>query len=251
MKLLFMGRKKYAAKALEWSVKQGIQIVGVVLDNPDGETPVKIVADSLHLPIISKSEAEEALKKDEEFTDLVVSYLFSKRICEPLISKPKFGAINFHPAILPNWRGTAGYNIAILQKLSEWGASAHYMDEEIDTGAIIKVKKFKFNHENETAYSLEKKTQKKQLELYKEVISEVLKKGRLECYKQLSEDGIYINRAQMEAMKEIDICNDDIDNKIRAFWFPPYTGAYIKINNKRYTLINDDILRNLADKKEY
>ena len=49
----------------------------------------------------------------------------------------------------------------------------------------------------------------------------------------------------MESMKEIKE-GDDISRKIRAFWFPPYDGAYIKINNKKYTLIDDFILKELA-----
>ena len=57
--------------------------------------------------------------------------------------------------------------------------------------------------------------------------------------------GRYISREEMEAMKKISE-NDDIDRKIRAFWFPPYTGAYMEINGEKYTLINDYILKTLA-----
>lgn len=47
-------------------------------------------------------------------------------------------------------------------------------------------------------------------------------------------------------MKEIKN-NDDIDTKIRAFWFPPYDGAYVMMNGKKYTLVNDFILSSLAN----
>ena len=57
--------------------------------------------------------------------------------------------------------------------------------------------------------------------------------------------GRYISRAQMEEMKEIKD-DDDIDTKIRAFWFPPYLGAYMSKNGKKYTLINDKILNGLS-----
>jgi len=53
----------------------------------------------------------------------------------------------------------------------------------------------------------------------------------------------------MESMKEIDLENDDIDLKIRAFWFPPYNGAYIEVKGNKYTLINNFILRQLIDKE--
>ena len=58
--------------------------------------------------------------------------------------------------------------------------------------------------------------------------------------------GRYISRAQMEAMKEIR-SGDDISRKIRAFWFPPYDGAYQLIGNQKYTLVDRFILEQLAD----
>ena len=47
----------------------------------------------------------------------------------------------------------------------------------------------------------------------------------------------------MNEMKKIKK-NDDIDTKVRAFWYPPYDGAYIIKNNVRYTLVNKKILNN-------
>ena len=41
---------------------------------------------------------------------------------------------------------------------------------------------------------------------------------------------------------------EDLDTKIRAFWFPPYDGAYVEINGKKYTLVNEEILKTLQDK---
>ena len=75
------------------------------------------------------------------------------------LSLPKLGIINFHPAILPEYKGTAGYNVAILEGRSDWGVSAHYVDAEIDTGEIIDVSMFPISKDEETAYSLEKKSQ--------------------------------------------------------------------------------------------
>jgi methionyl-tRNA formyltransferase len=51
----------------------------------------------------------------------------------------------------------------------------------------------------------------------------------------------------MKSMKKIDLEKDDINLKIRAFWFPPYDGAYINVKGTRYTLINDFILNQLAE----
>lgn len=243
-----MGRKKYAAELLEWTLKQGIEIVGVVTDSHFLNSPTAKKATELKIPIITLEEAEKRLLSPNHNIDLVVSYLFWRKIKEPIISGPRYGCINFHPALLPDWRGTAGYNIAILKKLPEWGATAHYVDNEIDTGSIIRTYKFNFDYRIETAASLEKKTQIIQMELYKSVLLDVKSNGRIDSNNQLKEEGTYISRNAMEGMKRIDIDNDDIDLKIRAFWFPPHDGAYIEINGKNYTLINKFILEQLSEK---
>lgn len=248
MRIIFMGRKKYSASLLEWTVDQGIEIVAVVTDSHLPNSPTAKKASDLNIPVITMKEAEELVLKPGHNIDLVVSYLFWRKIKDPLINQPRYGCINFHPAILPDWRGTAGYNVAILNKLSEWGATAHYVDNEIDTGDIIRIFKFNFDYRIETALSLEKKTQEIQVELYKSVMLDVLSQGRVPAIKQDLQQGIYISRKEMEEIKRIDVENDDIDLKIRAFWFPPYNGAYIEIGGKKYTLINEFILSQLADK---
>lgn len=248
MKMIFMGRKKYAAEMLEWTIKQGIEVKFVCTDSQFANSPTMHVAVKNGIPILSMEEAEEYVKSNTNDIDIVVSYLYWRKIKKPLIEIPKYGCINFHPAILPDWRGTAGYNIAILKKLSEWGATAHYVDENIDTGAIIKVYRFNFDWRIETAYSLEEKTQKIQMELYKSVILDVLEKGKLDCDIQNINDGVYISKQEMLDMMKIDlkkIDEVDLDLLIRAFWFPPYDGAGFSLNGKFYTIINRDILKSL------
>lgn len=251
MKIIFMGRKKYAAEMLQWTVSQGIEVALVCTDSQFSNSPTMLKAQSLGIPVVSMEEAEAYVEAHPGEIDLVVSYLYWRKIKKPLIEGPNFGCINFHPAILPDWRGTAGYNVAILNKLPEWGATAHYVDETIDTGSIVKIYKFNFDYRTETAYTLEKKTQNIQMELYKSVLLDVLEKGRLECLPQKKEDGVYISRDKMNAMKKLEISDlesVDLDLLIRAFWFPPYDGAGIEIDGKYYTLVNREILKALQDK---
>lgn len=193
--------------------------------------------------------AEEYVSTHPGEIDLVVSYLYWRKIRRPLIEGPKLGCINFHPAILPDWRGCAGYNIAILKKLKEWGATAHYVEETIDTGPIIRVFKFNFDYRLETAQSLERKTQEAQVELYKSVMLDIMEHGRLDSVPQNKDEGVYISRQQMLDLMKIDLNDaatlEDLDLKIRACWFPPYSGAGFELNGKFYTLVNDEILRTL------
>lgn len=248
--MIFMGRKKQAADLLKWTVEQGIEVVSVCTDNQFENSPTAAMARELNIPVISMEEAEEYVNNHPGEIDLVTSYLYWRKIRKPLIEGPKFGCINFHPAILPDWKGCGGYNIAILNKLPQWGVTAHYVNEEFDRGKIIKVNRFNFDCNIETAQSLEKKSQDYLVELYKDIILQVKEKGILSTLNIDNSQGIYISRKQMNEMKEVklsELFDEDLDLKIRAFWFPPYDGAYIEVNGEKYTLVNKKILDKLID----
>lgn len=250
MKIIFMGRKKQAAELLKWTVNQGIDVVSVCTDNQFENSPTNAMAIKLNIPVISMEEAEEYVNNHPGEIDLTISYLYWRKIRKPLIEGPNYGCINFHPAILPDWKGCGGYNVAILNKLPQWGVTAHYVNEEFDKGEIIRVDKFDFDYKTATAKSLEEISQEKLVNLYKEIILQVKQKGRLETLDLDNSKGTYITRKQMNEMKEIkldELNSEDLDLKIRAFWFPPYDGAYIEVNGKKYTLIDKEILDKLVD----
>lgn len=227
----------------------GVEIPFICTDSHFPDSPTTQMALKLGIPVVSMERAEEYVSTHPGEIDLVVSYLYWRKIRRPLIEGPKLGCINFHPAILPDWRGCAGYNIAILKKLKEWGATAHYVEETIDTGPIIRVFKFNFDYRLETAQSLERKTQEAQVELYKSVMLDIMEHGRLDSVPQNKDEGVYISRQQMLDLMKIDLNDaatlEDLDLKIRACWFPPYSGAGFELNGKFYTLVNDEILRTL------
>ena len=245
LKVLFMGRKKYATNMLEWLCDKGVEIIAVVTDSHFPNSPTARSACSHGIPVISMEEAESIVRKSPDSTDLVISYLFWKRIKEPLISLPRLGCINFHPAILPDWKGVAGYNIAILNKLTEWGASCHFVDNDIDTGDIIRVFKFSFDYRNETAQSLEEKTQKIQCDLFKSVLTDIIETNTQPAIMQKNTGGTYINKKQMLEMMKVTPSDDDVELKVHAFWFPPYHGACLEIQGKTYTLVDEFILKQL------
>jgi methionyl-tRNA formyltransferase len=247
MKILFLGRKKYAAEMLKWTVEAGQSVVGVVTDSQFSNSVTMRTAKELGIPVLSIEQAGKEFIFNKEYADLVISYLFWKKIKEPFISTPKCGCINFHPALLPEWKGLAGYNIAILYKLKEWGASAHYVDKEIDTGKIIRMYKFNFDYRYETAKSLEEKTQKIQCDLYKSVLTDVIN-GTIDNSKLLPNiGGIYISKKEMLSMMQIDPVKDDIPLKCHAFWFPPYSGATMELQGKQYTIVDNFILSQLKE----
>ena len=63
------------------------------------------------------------------------------------------------------------------------------------------------------------------------------------------EEYLYLSKKQFEENKIVDTntSSEEIDNKIRAYWFPPYEGATIILDGKRYTLINEEIIKSLVN----
>ena len=235
LKVLIFGRKKITINVLRYLLKsKSFEIIGLLTNE---SSAVEKFAKKNNIKLFD----EKSLVEKRISFDLGLSILFWKRIKKNIIKISKMGIINFHPAPLPDYKGTAGYNLAILESLEKWGVSSHFIDESIDTGPIISVKKFDINAKEETVSSLEKKSLVKMEEQVFEVL-ELILKNKIRLSKNIG--GRYISRKEMEAMKEIKE-GDDIDRKIRAFWYPPYDGAYIKIKGEKYTLVNRKILENL------
>jgi methionyl-tRNA formyltransferase len=261
LNIILLGKKSWSAKALEYLINKGHNILAVVGKDPTEELDASKgslleVARKNGILTINIEQLYNWIEKPNDSPiniksiDLVISYLFWKRIKKPLLSLPNICAINFHPAPLPDYKGLGGYNAAILDGRTNYGVTAHIMNEKIDEGFIIKKRMFEIDIDYETALSLEKKSQKEMYELFKEVIDDLGKINSLSKLQMNSVDeGIYINRDQFEMMKIIlpSDTQEVIDRKIRAFWFPPYEGAKVKIGEKYYTLIDSKILNELKN----
>jgi len=239
-----MGRKDVAARALRWLHENGFDIAAVLTDSHLSGSPTTAVARSLGLRVMSLEEAREEIRTGELYFDLGVSVVYWRIIPDDVIEAATLGVINFHPAPLPDYKGTAGYNVAILEGLDTWGVTAHYVDAGIDTGPIIEVDRFSIDVQRETAQSLEATSMMRMSEQFARIISATRARGaRLETTP--NEGGTYISRDEMEQMKVISP-GDDLDRKIRAFWFPPYSGATVFVDGAPYTLVNQQILEAIA-----
>lgn len=258
MKVIFLGRKPYSCKALKYLLDNNVEILTVVAqqdkDKIHWSQSLADFAKENNLPLLTDKELYTAIDLNGpnkhnfclDKVDLVISYLFWKKIKQPLIKLPRIGCINFHPAPLPDLRGLGGYNIAIYENWNYYGVSAHFVDETFDTGDVIQVNKFDINPKEHTAYTLEQKSQNEMFELFKNVINSLLKGEKLNRIKQSS--GKYITRNDFEALRKIkpDDTAEQIERKIRAFWYPPFDGAYLTIGNEDYTLVNSNILKDIA-----
>jgi len=241
-KVLVLARKSVAADCINFLVKKKYKIIGIICEDLSSTSPINKIAQKFNIRLFKIKKVNYLIKEKKINCDIGISLFYSKLVKKPLLTFPKFGFINFHPAPLPELKGTGGYNYAILNKFDYYGVSLHFMNEKIDDGRLIKVKKFKIDKKIETVSSLENKSSNKILELFKSFFNEKQIFSKIKTYP--NNGGIYISRKKMNEMKKIKK-NDDIDTKIRAFWYPPYHGAYIIKNNIKYTLVNKKILNNL------
>jgi methionyl-tRNA formyltransferase len=258
MRVIFLGRKPEAIQALDFLLERGWEVPCLVCPQKteglwwrptlleaaaDREIPV-VTQEALSNVLMHPQDDPELGKKIEN-VDLVISYLYWRRIKEPLLGRPLRGAVNFHPAPLPDYRGVGGYNFAILNGERRYGVSAHYIDSTIDTGELIARRDFPIDAEQETAYSLYQKSQRALLELFFELIP-LFETGRPPGTPQGA--GRYYTREEFEAAKEIPPGSDpaEIDRRARAFWFPPYSGAYFADDPTYATVVTQKILHQLG-----
>ena len=237
--------KRSAARALDWLLGEGADVVAVVASEPDAftrdEQRVDLVAERRGLPLVS----DEALyASPPEDVDLVISFLFWKRIREPLLSLGSAGCLNFHPAPLPDMRGVGGYNVAVLEGMSEWGVSCHFVDPELDTGDIVEVERFPVDAGAATAFSLDLESQERLFQLFQRVLRRALAGEGLPRTPQ--GEGRYVSREEFESLRRVRP-GDDLDRKLRAFWYPPHPGAAIEVDGRELTLVDERLLADVAD----
>ena len=225
-----MGKhKRSAVGALEHLVARGCEVVAVVAPPEPGdaapEQRLDLAAARHGLRLASDAELYAEIAEGElAEVDLVLSFLFWKRIERPLIDLAQAACLNFHPAPLPDMRGLGGYNVAILEDFAEWGVSAHFVDEAFDTGDLVRVDRFAIDRERETALSLDLRSQERLLDVYRDVIDALL--AGQELPRSPQGVGRYVTREEFEDLRRVrpDDSPEKLGRRIRAFWYPHMTA---------------------------
>lgn len=148
MKILFMGTPDFAVFSLKALADAGHEICGVVTqpDKPKGRgytltpPPVKVVAEELGIPVY-----QPATLRDEAFAELLstldpdvcVVVAYGKILPENVLKYPKYGCVNVHGSLLPEYRGAAPMQRAIIDGKPVTGITTMYMDVGLDTGDMI------------------------------------------------------------------------------------------------------------------
>lgn len=164
MKVVFMGTPDIAATCLKQILADGFRVVAVYTqpDRPKGRgmkmvySPVKEVALAEGIPVYQPENfrEEEAVQTLAALQpDVIAVVAYGRILPQKVLDIPKLGCVNIHASLLPQYRGSAPYQWAVLDGLKETGVTAQHMAAKMDAGDIIDVAKTPIG-ENETAGEL-------------------------------------------------------------------------------------------------
>lgn len=145
--IIFMGTPEFAVASLQALLENGFHVAAVVTapDKPAGrglklsESAVKRYAVQMKIPVLQPVKLkdgsfQEELKSFQADIQIVVAF---RMLPEAVWSMPPFGTINLHGSLLPQYRGAAPINRAIMNGESKTGVTTFKLQQEIDTGNIL------------------------------------------------------------------------------------------------------------------
>jgi len=147
LKVVFLGTPEFAKTSLEAVHQSHHEVVGVVTvaDKASGrgqkinQSPVKIFAAENNIPVfqpekLRNPEFLEELRKLDADVFIVVAFRMMPRV---LFEMPKMGTFNLHASLLPDYRGAAPINYAVINGEEKTGATTFFINEKIDEGNIL------------------------------------------------------------------------------------------------------------------
>lgn len=147
LKVVFLGTPEFAKTALEAIHQSHHEVVGVVTvaDKASGrgqkinQSPVKVFAAENNIPVfqpekLRNPEFLEELKKLNADVFVVVAFRMMPKV---LFEMPKMGTFNLHASLLPDYRGAAPINYAVINGEEKTGATTFFINEKIDEGNIL------------------------------------------------------------------------------------------------------------------
>jgi methionyl-tRNA formyltransferase len=239
MRIVFMGTPQFAVKTLDAIFHSKHRVVGVVTstDKPAGrgkkiqQSEVKKYAVKNNIKLFQPERL-----KDGEFiaelkalnADLFIVVAF-RMLPKVIWEIPKKGTVNLHGSILPNYRGAAPINWAIINGEKESGVTTFFINEKIDTGDVLLVEKTKIQ-DGQTAGELHDELMEIGSKLVIKTVSN-LETGILKTKKQIISESQNIAPKLNRENTKINWSKEDF--KIRQFilGLNPYPGAWTLLSN--------------------
>ena len=239
LRIIFMGTPDFAVATLQALVENNYQIVGVITapDKPAGrgrkiqESAVKAYAKSQGLHImqptnLKNEEFIQELKSLEANLQIVVAFRMLPKVVWQM---PEYGTFNLHASLLPNYRGAAPINWAIINGETKTGVTTFFIDEKIDTGEMILQHEVSIEHQD-NAGTLHDKLMTTGSQLVLETVK-LIETGQVKTTAQkdnaVSKDAHKLNRDNCKIAWDNNVIR--IHNKVRGL--NPYPGAWCYLRN--------------------
>jgi methionyl-tRNA formyltransferase len=261
MRIVFMGTPDFAVESLKILVENNYNVVGVITmpDKPAGRghklqySAVKQYAINNNLPLLQPEKLkEESFLKDLKSWNADVQVVVAFRMLPEVVwNMPKYGTFNLHASLLPQYRGAAPINWAIINGEKFTGATTFFLTHEIDTGKIILQEKIEIA-DTDNAEIVHDKLMMLGAEMVRKTI-DLLKAGETDGIDQeVFIQNIKDLKSAPKIFKEtceIDFnrCLVDVYNFIRGM--SPYPTAWKEIQFPNQS--NKVILKIFAVEKEY
>ncbi len=236
-KIIFMGTPEFALYPLQALVKAGYSVIAVYTQPPrpkgrgHAETlsPVHQFAQEQNIPVYTPV-ALKSQEEQEKFAllnaDIAIVAAYGLLLPKQILDAPKLGCINIHASLLPRWRGAAPIHRAIEAGDTETGITIIQMDEGLDTGAMLLIKKIPVESAD-TSQTLHDKMLILGTESLLEALPKIILK-KIESTAQLFDGVTYaLMLMKEESTLNFDSDADTILRKIRALTPWPGTTAIL------------------------
>ncbi len=251
MRILFFGEDAFSCIVLDSLVKAGHEVLGVfcpVYNNLIYQRLNQYCANNhiLFERIADFSSPDFITRLAQSDVDLNVVCHFQKLIKKELIQLPKYGSVNLHPSLLPEYRGMAPQHWPIINGDIQTGITVHFIDEGIDTGDIILQKRISIG---EDTYVSELQNQMKDVYkiIMKEAIDLILDNSTF--IKQSHLDGSYYGKLKRKDCEIRDyMSRKDVYNLIRGVSFPYFGARYKNLIIWKAKVVDSD--KNLNDESQ-
>lgn len=249
LRIIYMGTPEFAVPSLEILVDNGWNVVAVVTapDKPKGRgqkmipSPVKESAVKLNIPVLQPTNLKspeflEALARFRADIQVVVAF---RMLPEAVWNMPPQGTFNLHASLLPNYRGAAPINWAIINGEKETGVTTFFLKHEIDTGSIIFQEKEEIL-EDDNIGTLYAKLMKRGSKLVFKTI-EAIEEGTIKAYAQDESQAKHHAPKIFKETCHIDWskCASEIHNMVRGL--SPYPAAWTSINEKTCKIYKSEV----------
>lgn len=237
-RIVFMGTPEFAVESLKALLLAGKNVIGVVTapDKPAGRgkiiqsSPVKKFAEEYNLKILQPEKLKdplfiESLKQLKPDIQVVVAF---RMLPEVVWSLPKLGTFNLHASLLPQYRGAAPINWAVINGEKETGLTTFLLNNEIDTGKIIFKEKVAIG-EKETAGELHDRLMIMGSKLVVKTVDSIFSEEIVPTEQMVSNEPLKMAPKIFKENCKINWENDvsHIYNFIRGL--SPYPGAYTEL----------------------